>query len=326
VASSAIFNSASGTASVSVSQAASTPTVTVTPASNTILTTQSLSVAIAVAGAGATPTGSVVLSSGSYTSLSTALSSGSATIAIPAGSLATGTDTLTAKYTPDSGSSSTYNSASGTTSVTVSSSATAITVNINALANRHQISPFVYGNNDGTISDISDVGYTLSRFGGNDASNFNWTLQARNAAGDYYFEDYGNAGDPVQQLTNTLMREPGSDDDGHDGLGGKGIGLELFRQTFGPQCSVDPYNTDAGSGTVAGSTGNCGTSTNPVTTSPVTTAYYPLVDTAAACRLGRPTEPRASTAKPGQPLRQPRSAPALARSLSLLHDHLLPFL
>ena len=89
-------------------------TVTVTPASSTATTTRTLSVTIAVAGAGATPTGSVVLVSGSYTSAATALSSGSATISIPAGTLAPGQDTLTATYTPDAASSSIYTGSSGT--------------------------------------------------------------------------------------------------------------------------------------------------------------------------------------------------------------------
>jgi len=41
--------------------------------------------------------------------------------------------------------------------------------------------------------------------------------------------------------------------------------------SFGPQCSVDPYNTDAGDGLET----DCST---PVTTSAATTAYYPLLD------------------------------------------------
>src|ERR1017187_4001801 len=100
-----------------------TPMVTVAPASSSITTAQSLSVTIAVSGSSGTPTGSIVLSSGSYTSPSTALSSGSAPIPIAAGSPPTGSDTLTAAYTPDSASSSTYNSAAGTSSVTVTAPA-----------------------------------------------------------------------------------------------------------------------------------------------------------------------------------------------------------
>jgi Glycoside hydrolase family 44/Bacterial Ig-like domain (group 3) len=111
------------------------PTVTVTPSSSTITTGQALSVTVAVAASqgGATPTGSVVLTSGSYTSASTTLSSGSATINIPAGSLATGTDSLKASYTPDSASSVAYTSSSGTASVTVNAPPVpTITVNLSA--------------------------------------------------------------------------------------------------------------------------------------------------------------------------------------------------
>jgi hypothetical protein len=230
----------------------------------------------------------VVLSSGSYTSSATTLSSGSATITIPAGSLAAGTDTLTAKYTPDSASSSTYDSASGTAPVTVNATSTAVTVDINTLVNRHQISPFVYGNNDQTISDISDVGYTFSRWGGNDASNYNWLLQTRNSVADWYFEDYGGAGDTVGMITN--VQNAGShvlttmammDWVAKEGENSTNHNWSFSVATFGPQCSVDPNNTDAGNGMKAGgSPASCNTPV-PVTTDPVTTAYYPLLDSAS---------------------------------------------
>jgi hypothetical protein len=98
-----------------------TPTVTVTPGQASITTAQALSVTVSASGGTGNPrpTGSVKLSSGSYTSVTTTLTAGSATINIPAGSLAVGSDTLTATYTPDSGSSSTYNGATGTAPVTV---------------------------------------------------------------------------------------------------------------------------------------------------------------------------------------------------------------
>jgi N-acetylneuraminic acid mutarotase len=98
-----------------------TPLVTVTPSSSSITTAQPLTVTAAVSGGtgNPTPTGSVTLAGGGYTSAATTLSGGSATINIPAGSLATAVDTLTVSYTPDTSSSSTYNSATGTASVTV---------------------------------------------------------------------------------------------------------------------------------------------------------------------------------------------------------------
>ena len=283
-ASSTAYNSASGTATVTVTQPTTTPTVTVTPASGSITTAQSLSVAIAVSGSSGTPTGSVVLSSGSYTSAATTLSTASATITIPAGSLATGSDTLTAKYTPDSASSATYNSASGTAPVTVTAnSGTAVTVNIDALANRHAISPYVYGGNISSASNVSDSGTTLGRWGGNASSTYNWQLHTYNADADYYFEDFDTGGngaesDSVQFITDvqnagahplTTMAMLGwvaqSAENGSNGHWSFSVA------TYGAQCSVDQYNADAGDGLKP----DCQT---PVTTSPVTTAYYPLLD------------------------------------------------
>ena len=97
------------------------PAVTVTPSATSVTTAQAFNVTVAVTGGkgNPTPTGSVTLSGGGYTSASTTLSGGSATFAIPAGALATGTDTLTATFTPNSSSSSTYNGATGSTSVMV---------------------------------------------------------------------------------------------------------------------------------------------------------------------------------------------------------------
>ncbi len=266
---------------------AATPVVTLTPSSQTVTSTQSLNLSIKVAGANGTPTGSVTVSSGSYSSSATALSNGSATIVVPAGTLAAGTDSLTAKYTPDTASSAIYNSASGSATVTVTSSSSVnITVNIDTLVNRHQISPFVYGNNDQNISDISDVGYTFSRFGGNDASNYNWKLQTRNSAADWYFEDYGQAGDQVGLITQA--QNAGS----HalttmsmmDWVAGQAEtsanrNWSYSVALFGPQCSTDPYNSDAGNGQKT----DCKT---PVTSQAVTSAYYPLVDTPADCPPG----------------------------------------
>jgi hypothetical protein len=65
-------------------------------------------------------TGSITLTSGSYTSAPAALDLGNTAITIPAGALALGTDTLTATYTPDAESSPVFYSATGTTTVTVS--------------------------------------------------------------------------------------------------------------------------------------------------------------------------------------------------------------
>jgi hypothetical protein len=119
------YKSASGTAPLTVT-ALIIPAVTVTPGSNSITTAQALTVTVAVSGGGSNPapTGSATLSSGTYTSAATTLTAGSASINVPAGSLAAGTDTLTASYTPDANGSTNYKTASGTASVTVTSTVT----------------------------------------------------------------------------------------------------------------------------------------------------------------------------------------------------------
>jgi hypothetical protein len=92
-------------------------TVTATPSATTITNNQSDIVQISVAGSNgqATPTGTVTLSSGSYTSQET-LSSGGANFTIAAGTLSNGANTLTAAYSGDP----TFASATATTTITVS--------------------------------------------------------------------------------------------------------------------------------------------------------------------------------------------------------------
>lgn len=129
-ASQGIYGNASGTAKVTVNTL-TTPTVTLNPASLTLTTSQSLSVTVNVVGTsgGTTPSGVIVLSGGSYTSPTpVALSAGSATIILPAYSLVFGSNTLSASYFPDPQSSSTYNLAVGSRTVTVARTTPTVTV------------------------------------------------------------------------------------------------------------------------------------------------------------------------------------------------------
>jgi hypothetical protein len=105
-----------------------TPTVSVAPGANSVAQGQTFSVAITVSGNGATPTGNVAVTSGNYASFESTLSSGKASIQVPAALLAASSDTLTVYYTPDLASSDTYNSASGTAMVTITAGSAAPTV------------------------------------------------------------------------------------------------------------------------------------------------------------------------------------------------------
>ena len=149
--------STSAAQSLTVATGPSTPTVTVTPSLTSIATTQALAVAVAVSGGtgNPAPTGSVTLTGGGYTSAATTLSGGDATINIPADSLGTGSDTLTVTYTPDANSSSTYTSAMGTNSVTVSTSQQTITFTAPA-------SPVSYGVSPIALSATASSGLTVA--------------------------------------------------------------------------------------------------------------------------------------------------------------------
>ncbi len=173
-----------------------------------------------------------------------------------------------------------------------SPSVKAVTITIDALGNRHVISPYVYGfAYPNSAADITDSGATEVRWGGDATSTYNWQLETYSAAADYYFEDYaasgfnnGSDGSSTQFVTDvknagaaplmTMVMLPWVSQSPETSVtqGGKdNYHWSYSVASFGPQCSVDPYNTDAGNGLKT----DCST---PVTTNAATTAYYPLLD------------------------------------------------
>ncbi len=66
-------------------------------------------------------------------------------------------------------------------------------ITVDANANRHAIDPRVYGVAYGTTAQLSDLNVTLNRYGGNNASRYNWQINADNRDNDWYFESIGDA-------------------------------------------------------------------------------------------------------------------------------------
>jgi hypothetical protein len=63
-----------------------------------------------------------------------------------------------------------------------------VRIAIDAAADRHPISPLIYGLSFATTQTLRDLRVPINRSGGNSASAYNWRLDARNAGKDWYFE------------------------------------------------------------------------------------------------------------------------------------------
>jgi hypothetical protein len=100
---------------------------------------------------------------------------------------------------------------------------------------------------------------SVVRWGGNATSRYNWQLFTYNAANDYYFEDfnYSEIGDANSTKFITDVKSAGSHplmtmvmlpwvaQSAENGSNGH---WSFSVAKYGAQCSVDPYNTDAGDG------------------------------------------------------------------------------
>lgn len=63
----------------------------------------------------------------------------------------------------------------------------AIVVNVDAAANRHAIDSRIYGSSWASAAQITTLGLTLNRWGGNAMSRYNWVYSTANRCKDYYF-------------------------------------------------------------------------------------------------------------------------------------------
>ena len=131
---------------------------------------------------------------------------------------------------------------------------TNVTVSVDALSNRHAISPYIYGGAyPQDAPTITDSGLSVVRWGGDATSRYNWKLFSYNADNDYYFEDFGYSeigdNDSIKYIEDvkaagshpimTMVMLPWV---------AKSSGWSFSVAKYGAQCSADPYNTDAGDG------------------------------------------------------------------------------
>src|ERR1019366_938322 len=81
-----------------------------------------------------------------------------------------------------------------TTNAIASGTNANVTVQIDALANRHAISPLIYGVAfAASSSQLQDLNTPLHRSGGNAETRYNWQINATSHAADWYFESIADA-------------------------------------------------------------------------------------------------------------------------------------
>ncbi|PYQ17838.1 MAG: cellulase, partial [Acidobacteria bacterium] len=90
-----------------------------------------------------------------------------------------------------------------------------VTVAVDAAANRHAISPLVYGVHFAPTATLQDLNATVNRYGGNSSGRYNWLENIDNRGGDYFFESIpypdpaqGELGDTFISTTKAGGAEP----------------------------------------------------------------------------------------------------------------------
>ena len=63
-----------------------------------------------------------------------------------------------------------------------------VTISIDVNAGRHRIDPNIYGVAYASAADLSDLNVPLNRYGGNNATRYNWQQNADNRGNDWYYE------------------------------------------------------------------------------------------------------------------------------------------
>lgn len=135
-----------------------------------------------------------------------------------------------------------------------------VTVQIDALANRHDISPLVYGVAFASTSNqLSDLNAPIHRSGGNATTRYNWQINATSHAADWYFESIAESssaaggdgddfiqesknGDAQAMLTIPIIGWVAK-------LGTNRASLASYSiAKYGAQTDHDPYWADAGNG------------------------------------------------------------------------------
>jgi hypothetical protein len=152
----------------------------------------------------------------------------------------------------------------------------AVTVNVDANANRHAISPKIYGFAFASTQDLAATGFTMNRSGGNGTSTYNWQINASNHDNDWYFESILDPPETAGYDGDTFITQTRAGNAAAQPmltipminylatLGANGAMKWSFSiARYGAQTGSDPYQPDAGNG-ISAATGNPITGNNPL--------------------------------------------------------------
>jgi len=135
-----------------------------------------------------------------------------------------------------------------------------VTVAIDVNLARHAIDPMIYGVSFGTPADLKILNAPLNRSGGNTTTTYNWRQNASNHDFDYFFESLPDdnsaaAGQSADAFVSQSKGQGAQPMLAVPMIGwvaklapGRGKAASFSVAKYGPQCSVDPYDTDAGDG------------------------------------------------------------------------------
>jgi hypothetical protein len=160
-------------------------------------------------------------------------------------------------------------------------------LNVDAQADRHPISPYIYGLNfaDEDLADELDL--PVRRWGGNSTSRYNWQINVHNTGSDWYFENIPDGssgplpgGSSANQFvdqdrrtgTKTILTMPLLGWTPKARTNGHPFNCGFKVSKYGAQQSVDPWDTDCGNGVATN--GNDITGNDPADTSVTITTTY----------------------------------------------------
>jgi hypothetical protein len=129
-------------------------------------------------------------------------------------------------------------------------------LSVDAAADRHPISPYIYGMNFASEAVANAVRLPVRRWGGNSTTRYNWQIDVHNTGSDWYFENVPDESGVTDQFVEqdkrtgaeTFLTVPLIGWTPKRRLAGHPYDCGFKVSAYGSQDSVDPWDADCGNG------------------------------------------------------------------------------